>query len=514
MSSTNEHPIDEYVVRMEKLAKLKAAGKDPFPGVVARTHQIGDVLLDFDALMTDATQVKVCGRLKAVRTHGGSTFADLEDATGKMQIHVKKDVIGAESYELLTGAVDRGDFVGVTGKVFVTKMGERTVEVAEWQMLSKALMPLPDKWHGMTDVELRYRRRYLDLIANPEVKRVFVLRSLLVRAIREFLNEEGFLEVETPMLQTIASGAAARPFTTHHNALNMELHLRIAPELYLKRLIVGGFEKVYELGRCFRNEGVSFQHNPEFTMLEFYWAYANYEDLMSLTERMMTLLVGVATGGKSVVERDGVELSFTTPFPRVKFYDVVREKTGIDLEVHRTDSQLRKAIADAGLAIDFKGVVGYGELCDALYKKYVRPSIIQPTFVIDYPAEMIPLAKRKSEDPHKIATVQLLAMGMELTKAYNELNDPMDQEARFNEEAAKAEGGSEEAFTKDMDFIEALRYGMPPTAGFGMGIDRLCTILLGVHGIKEVILFPTMRPEQPAMEQGSEEGLEAGEAKK
>jgi lysyl-tRNA synthetase class 2 len=321
------------------------------------------------------------------------------------------------------------------------------------------------------------------------------------------------LEVETPMLQTVASGAAARPFTTHHNALDMELHLRIAPELFLKRLIVGGFEKVYELGRCFRNEGVSFQHNPEFTMLEFYWAYANYEDLMSLTERMMTLLVGVATGGKNVVERDGVELSFAAPFPRVKFYDVVREKTGIDLDVHRTDSQLRKAIADAGLAIDFKGVVGYGELCDALYKKYVRPSIIQPTFVIDYPAEMIPLAKRKPEDTHKIATVQLLAMGMELTKAYNELNDPMDQEARFNEEAAKAEGGSHEAMGKDADFIEALRYGMPPTAGFGMGIDRLCTILLGVHGIKEVILFPTMRPEQPVVEGGeaeAEKGSEAG----
>jgi lysyl-tRNA synthetase class 2 len=489
------HAVDEYAVRREKLERVRAAGIDPYPGSSTRTHEIAAVHAMFEELSGAGSQVVVCGRLMAVRGHGGSVFADLVDATGKMQLHLKRDLVGVDAFALFTDALDRGDFVQASGTLFVTKMGEQSIEVREWKLLTKSLLPLPDKWHGMTDVELRYRKRYLDLLANPEVMRVFRLRSLIVQCVREFLNEEGFLEVETPILQTIASGAAARPFTTKHNALDLSLHLRIAPELYLKRLIVGGFEKVYELGRCFRNEGVSFQHNPEFTMLEFYWAYADYEDVMRLTERMMSALVSVATGGGTKVVRDGVELDFSAPYPRVKFYDVVREKTGIDLDECSTETLLKKAIKDIGLEIDFSGVVGYGELCDALYKKYVRPSIIQPTFVLDYPAEMIPLAKRRHDEPNKIATVQLLAMGMELTKAYNELNDPIDQEERFDEEVRKAGKGSEESFAKDADFIEALSYGMPPTCGFGMGIDRLCTILLGVHGIKEVMLFPTMRPE-------------------
>jgi lysyl-tRNA synthetase class 2 len=366
-------------------------------------------------------------------------------------------------------------------------------------MLAKALLPLPEKWHGLTDTEARYRHRHLDLIANAEVRALFKKRSLVVSTIRHFLEEEGFMEVETPILQTVAGGASARPFTTHHNALDLDLSLRVAPELFLKRLVVGGFEKVFEVARCFRNEGVSFQHNPEFTQVEFYWAFADYHQLLDLSERLLATLVRTVTGGNTTVERDGVTLDFAKP-ARSNFYDLVREHAGVDLATADTEEKLKAAMHAAGLSVDTDGIVGYGDLCDELYKKYVRPSIIQPTFVLDYPAEMIPLAKRLPNEPRKIATLQLVVQGMELIKAYNELNDPLEQEDRFLEEARKKDSGSAEAQPADMEFVEALKHGLPPTAGFGMGIDRLCTVLLGVHGIKEVILFPTMRPEQPTQE--------------
>ncbi len=486
---------DELAVRLEKLAGLRAANIEPYPSDPHRDHTNLSTIENFDSLVSSNQTITVAGRLTALRGHGGSCFADLVDDSSKLQLHFKKDVVGEENFNQLTNFAERGDLIEVSGTMFNTKMGEKTLAVTAWRILSKALLPLPEKWHGLTDVEIRYRKRHLDLLANPEAKELFRKRSAIVRSIRQFLDGEGFIEVETPILQTVAGGASAKPFTTHHNALDLDLSLRVAPELYLKRLIVGGFEKVYEVARCFRNEGISFQHNPEFTQVEFYWAYANYQDLMDLTERLVRQLVAVATNGSTTVTRDNTELDFGNTFPRLPFYDLVLEKTKIDLSIANSEDKLRQAINDQKLSLDTAGVVGYGELCDLLYKKYVRPNIIQPTFVIDYPAEMIPLAKRKSDDPGKIATMQLVVQGMELVKAYNELNDPLEQEARFLEEAKKQGKGSDEAQAPDADFVDALKQGMPPTAGFGMGIDRLCTVLLGVHGIKEVILFPTMRPE-------------------
>ena len=488
--------LEEEIVRREKAAKLREAGIDPYPPSTARDATCAEAVSRFDAWGAEGKSVTLAGRLRSIRAHGGAAFADLTDESGKLQLHIKSDVIGVPSFELFAAMIDLGDFIEASGTLFITKRGEKTLEVKSWRPLAKALLPLPEKWHGLSDVEVRYRKRHLDLVANEEVRNLFRTRSLIVRTIRDFMHAEGFMEVETPILQTQAGGASARPFVTHHNALDMDLQLRIAPELHLKRLIVGGFEKVFEIARCFRNEGISFQHNPEFTQIEFYWAYATYEDLMTLTERLVSGVVAATQGGKMTVERDGVTLDFTAPFPRRTFYDLVKEGTGIDLEKIRTEDDLKDAMEERKLKIDVDGLFGYGEMVDALYKTYVRPKIVQPTFVIDYPAEMIPLAKRKPDQPDRIATVQLLVQGIEVTKAYNELNDPLEQEARFSEEAKKKEAGSGEAMPADADFVEALKYGMPPTAGFGMGIDRLTALLTGAHSIKEVILFPTLRPEQ------------------
>jgi lysyl-tRNA synthetase class 2 len=487
--------LEEEIVRREKVQKLREAGIDPYPAASHRTATCSEAVSAFESWSAEARSVTLCGRLRAVRAHGGAAFADLTDESGKLQLHLKSDVIGAESFERFTASIDLGDFIEAEGKLFLTKRGEKSLEVSTWRILTKALLPLPEKWHGLTDVEVRYRKRHLDLIANEDVRNIFRTRSRIVHAIRDFLHAEGFMEVETPILQSQAGGAIARPFVTHHNALDLDLQLRIAPELYLKRLIVGGFEKVFEVARCFRNEGISFQHNPEFTQVEFYWAYATYEDLMSLTERMVTSVMTAALG-RTAVERDGVTLDFSAPYARRKFYDLIKEETGIDLEMAADEKTLKEVIEHRKLKVELEGAVGYGALVDQLYKTCVRPKIIQPTFVIDYPAEMIPLAKRKPDQPNRIATVQLLIQGIEITKAYNELNDPLEQEARFQEEALKKTEGSEEAMPADADFVEALKYGMPPTAGFGMGIDRLTALLVGAHSIKEVILFPTLRPEQ------------------
>lgn len=490
--------LEEEAVRREKLAKLREAGIDPYPAASDRTATCAEAASKFDEWSAARKSLTVAGRLKAVRAHGGAAFADLVDESGKLQIHLKSDLLGTESFGRFMALVDHADFIEAEGTLFMTKRGEKSLEASSWRLLSKALLPLPEKWHGLSDVEVRYRRRELDLIANEETRRIFRTRSLVVRTIREFLDARGFMEVETPILQPVAGGAAARPFVTHHNALDIDLFLRIAPELYLKRLVVGGFEKVYEVARCFRNEGLSFQHNPEFTQVEFYWAYATYEDLMKLTEELMADILARANGGRMTVKRDGMTLDFTPPYPRRKFYDLVKEGAGIDLEKEDDEKKLREAIAKKKLKLDFEKIIGYGELVDALYKEFVRPKIVQPTFVIDYPAEMIPLAKRKTDDPKRIATMQLLVQGIELTKAYNELNDPLDQEARFKEEEMRRGKGAEEAMATDAAFIEALKHGMPPCAGFGMGIDRLTALLTGSHSIKEVILFPTMRPSSTA----------------
>lgn len=500
--------IDEEIVRRERLQKIKDSGTDPYTAEVNRDTMCADALSNFDALVKDEKVITLAGRLRAVRGHGGASFADLEDSSARIQLHIKSDVVGEESFTTFTDTIDIADFVEVAGTLFETKRGQKTLEVQSWRLLSKAILPLPDKHSGLNDVEIRYRKRYLDLIANEEVKDIFKKRSLIVKTIRDFLDARDFMEVETPILQTLAGGASAKPFVTHHNALDIDLYLRVAPELYLKRLIVGGFEKVYEIARCFRNEGISWQHNPEFTQVEFYWAYANYEDLMTLTEEMVLDIVKNVTGGEVKIERDGVELDFSGPFPRLKFYDLVKEKTGIDLEEADTEEKLLSAIKEKNLKLDTTNLVGYGHMADELYKAYVRPSIIQPSFVIDYPADMIPLAKRKFGDEKRIATMQLLVQGMEVCKAYNELNDPIDQENRFREEDAKRGKGSEDAMETDADFIEALKHGMPPTAGFGMGIDRLAILLTGAPNIKEVILFPTMKPSDVSNEPSSPASLQ------
>jgi len=485
--------LEEEAARKAKLARFVEEGIDPFPDGFDRTHTLGALAPLSQAIMKTQASVRVAGRIRSFRTHGGLTFATLEDASGRMQVAFRRDALGDDRYRFWTTTLDVGDFLGVAGTLFTTKRGEMTVDVARPTLLAKALLPLPEKWHGLTDVEVRYRKRYLDLIANPEVRAVFLKRSRIVREIRAFLDAEGFLEVETPVLQPISGGAAAKPFVTRSNALDQDLFLRIAPELYLKRLIVGGFEKVYEMARCFRNEGIDHAHNPEFTQVEFYWAYADYEALMALTERMLGALLVAVNGGSLTLVHEGTKLDFTPPIRRITFRDLLKDRTGIDINLADTEAKLRTEIRDRNLHVDLAEAKGYAETVEALYKARCRESIVEPTFLIDYPAAMIPLAKRRKDDPSKIATFQLIAKGMELCKAYNELNDPVDQARRFDEQDELRSRGAAEAQETDADFIEALSYGMPPTAGFGMGIDRLTVLLTGVHSIKETILFPTLR---------------------
>ncbi len=487
--------MDEVLSRKVKLQRIVAEGIDPYPSKAERTHTAAAAVADFAVLSEEKTLIKCVGRIRALRAHGGLTFAVIEDGSGQLQAVFRKDVLGAEDYDFWTSNLDIGDFVGIEGTLFLTKRGEKTLDAQKIVLLGKALLPLPEKWHGLTDTEIRYRKRYLDLISNPEVRDIFRKRSLIVKTIRDFLDDKGFMEVETPVFQPLAGGAAAKPFVTRHNALAIDLYLRIAPELYLKRLIVGGFERVYEIARCFRNEGIDHSHNPEFTQVEFYWAYADCEKLMKTTEEMLAAILGKVNGGSLKLVHEGTELDFTAPFARVTFRDLVKEKTGIDIDLADTEEKLVAEIKAKKLKVDLGKAFGYGEIAEAVYKEYCRPSIIQPTFLTDYPAEMIPLAKRKSGDSRKIATFQLLAKGFEICKAYNELNDPIDQAARFLEQEKLREKGAEEAQSMDNDFVEALSVGMPPTAGFGMGIDRLALFLTGVHSVKETILFPTLKPE-------------------
>ncbi|MFW6143927.1 MAG: lysine--tRNA ligase, partial [Patescibacteria group bacterium] len=387
-------------------------------------------------------------------------------------------------------------FIGVRGELFETDAGELTVLAKELKLLSKSLRPLPSEWYGLKDKEERYRKRYLDLIMNSEVRKIFRTRTNILTFLRNYLDKREFMEVETPILQPIYGGASARPFVTHLDTLDTDFYLRISDELYLKRLIVGGFEKVYEVSKDFRNEGIDRQHSPEFTQIEFYWAYANYEDLMRFTEEMISSLVENVKGSLEI-EFEGDELDFTPPWPRITYRDVILEHTGIDIDEVQTEEELREELAEGEGEInnfDLSGAVGYGAILDALYKEYCRPHLVQPTFLIDHPAELMPLAKRKPEDPSKIESVQLLVSGYELVKAYSELNDPQDQKARWEEQEGLAEKGLEEHEVLDVDYIEALEYGMPPTAGWGMGIDRLTAILTNQHSIRDVIFFPLMRP--------------------
>ncbi len=488
------NPLEERSARLGKLQAAVAMGIQPYPSRCERTHTIQEVQHGFDTLAGESTEVTVTGRLKAVRGHGGACFADLEDGTQKIQLHLKSDVLGATSFETFEKLVDRGDFIQVSGTCFVTKRGERSIEAKRWTLLTKSLAPLPDKWHGLTDTEARYRRRELDLISNPEVRLLFKKRSLLVSELRHFMEEEGFMEVETPVLQGIAGGATARPFITHHNALGIDMYLRIATELHLKRLVVGGFERVYEIGRIFRNEGIDHLHNPEFTTIEFYQAYADYNDLMSMTERMLARLVERVCG-TLIVEHDGAKIDFAGTYPRLTFRDAIKQYADIDIENFPTRHELAAAAEAKGVKVEPKD--DRGAILDNLYKRTVRGSIVDPTFIIDHPTEILPLAKRRADNPNYVESFQLvLGRGVELIKAFSELNDPLDQRARFEEQEKLRAGGDDEAQPMDEEFIAALEAGMPPTAGFGMGIDRLAALLTGSHSLKEVILFPTLRPEE------------------
>ncbi|RLJ69801.1 lysyl-tRNA synthetase class II [Hydrogenivirga caldilitoris] len=438
-------------------------------------------------------KVSLGGRVVALRTMGKAVFGHIQDLTGKIQIYLKKDLVGDERFSFFNEFIDLGDIVGVEGELFRTQTGELTVEVHNFQLLAKCLHPLPEKWHGLKDVEVRYRQRYLDLIANPDARRTFLLRSKLISELRKFFDDRGFIEVETPILQPIASGANAKPFMTYHNYLEMNLYLRIAPELYLKRLIVGGFPRVYELGRNFRNEGVDRTHNPEFTMVEFYAAYWDYNDLMKFTEELFAHLLERTVGTLKLIY-EGKEIDFTPPLRKVRYFDLLKEKTGRDKEffLHNL-SGLRELAKE--LDITNYDKLTHAKLIDKVFEKVAEEDLIQPTFVIDFPKILSPLAKTHREDSELVERFELIVATYEVANAYTELNDPADQRERFVEQIKEKEMGDEEAMAMDEDFIRALEYGMPPTAGEGIGIDRLVMILTNTDTIRDVILFPHMRPQ-------------------
>jgi len=486
--------IEETGVRLKKLEEIKKLGLNPFPswGDLER-KKIKNVVEDFERLSERQEIIEVAGRLRAIRGHGGSTFAHLNDDTDKIQIYFKKDEVGDDVYDFFSNLIDVGDFVAVKGSCFITKRGEKTLLVKSWQLLSKSLLPLPDKFHGLSDVEIRFRQRYLDLLSNPEVKEKALKRIQIVKSTRDFFDMEGFAEVETPILQPLYGGATAKPFITHHNALNTDLYLRIAPELYLKRLIVGGFEKVFEIARCFRNEGIDYSHNPEFTQIEFYWAYATYEDLMKLMEKFFSyLLPRLGMGLKFVYQ--GQEIDMTPPYPRKTFRELLIEYAKMDIEEFLESADLYVWSKKQGLELNKKD--GRGKMLDDIYKHFVRPKIIQPLFMTDHPVELSPLAKRQEKSPAYVERMQLLvAGGFELCNGFSELNDPLDQEERLREQEELRKKGDEEAQRYDEDFVTALKHGLPPTAGLGMGIDRLSALLSDSHNLKEIILFPTLKPE-------------------
>jgi lysyl-tRNA synthetase class 2 len=467
------------------LVRRGGAGVDPFPHAFAGVGPVTRVQEEHAALEpgeeTDAAY-RVAGRLTARRGHGGAAFLDLTDRSGRIQVHARKDVLGEESFEALT-SLDLGDLLGVDGTAFRSRRGELSLRATSWTLLAKSLLPPPDKFHGLEDVETRYRHRELDLIANEDVRELFILRTRVIRAIRRWLDERGFLEVETPVLQPLYGGALAQPFVTHHNALDRDLYLRIADELYLKRLIVGGLERVYEIGKDFRNEGVSFKHNPEFTMLEWYEAYADYADI---AQRLEELIAFVATE----VGYDG-PIDFSPPWRRITLRDAIRERTGVDVLASRDRDELVARAREHGIDLDASET--WAKLVDHLLSKHVEPELERPTFVIDYPKELSPFAKDHRSEPGLVERFECFAAGMEFANAFTELNDPDEQRARFEQQRADQAAGDEETQPYDEDFVRALEQGMPPTGGIGVGIDRLLMILTGRRSVREVVLFPAMR---------------------
>ncbi|OGC74713.1 MAG: lysine--tRNA ligase [candidate division Zixibacteria bacterium RBG_16_40_9] len=478
-------------IRREKLAKLKEKKINPYPYGFKRSHLSSEIIQNFDTLAQSSQTVQIAGRIVALRYHGKSLFFHLLDNNGKIQVYVKADEIGAEKYTLLD-LYDMGDIVGVTGIVFKTKTGEISVRASEVVMLSKSLRPLPEKWHGLQDKELRFRQRYLDLISTPGVKEIFIKRAKITKAIRNFLDEKGFVEVETPILQPIYGGASARPFKTYHNALGTDLYLRIADELYLKRLIVGGIEKVYEFCKDFRNEGMDRNHNPEFTMVELYLAYADYNDIMELTENLIVSVAKEAWGSSSITYQ-GNKIDLSPPWRRVSLCESIKEKIGKDLS-QKSSSEIFELACDLNLNAKLDKN-NRSKLIEAIFEEKVQPTLIQPTFIIDYPVEMSPLAKRHRSNPDLTERFEAFIGTGEVGNAFSELNDPLDQKERFEQQMKLRALGDEEAQVMDEDFLKALEHGMPPCGGLGIGIDRLTMLLTDCSSIREVILFPQMKPE-------------------
>jgi len=476
--------------RLDKIRALREKGVDPYPARVPRVEQIASVIDRFGALAPEEHSeetVSIAGRQMAIRGMGKASFRDLRDGTEKIQIHAAIDRLGEAEFSALDDT-DIGDVLAVRGEVFRTKRGELTIAAAEWTLLAKSIRPLPEKWHGLKDVETRYRHRSLDLISNDDVRGTFVKRSRILSAIRRTLDDAGFLEVENPVLQSVASGGHARPFVTHHNALDVDLYLRIALELHLKRLLVGGLDRVYEMSKCFRNEGVSTEHNPEFTMLEIYQAYADYEEMMRLVERLIH--AGLEAIGRSTeVEFKGQTIDFGLPWKQVTMVDAVAEATGADPAALRTDAAIELAVS-GGIE---PRPASPGEAIEALFERHVEANLIQPTFVVDYPVEISPLAKRKAADEGLVERFELFAGGIEFANAFTELNDPIDQRARFEEQERLRAEGNEEAQPIDEDFLFAIEHGMPPAGGMGIGVDRMVMLLTDSPSIRDVILFPAMR---------------------
>ncbi len=492
-------PLDK--IRQDLLRKLETfreLGINPYPNRFKISHTIGEVVEAYrdeedETKLEAAGEFVLAGRMMSLRLHGRISFAHIRDYTGKIQILVERDVVGRDFYNKVFKKLDVGDFLGVKGTLFRTRTGELTLRAQEVTLLSKVLRPLPEKWHGLKDVELRYRQRYLDLIANEESRRVFMIRSQVIRKIREFLVERGFMEVETPMMQPIPGGAAARPFVTHHNALDIDLYLRIAPELYLKRLVVGGFDRVFELGKCFRNEGISTEHNPEFTMVEFYMAYADYMDLMDLTEELLSTLAREVLGTTQVNYSD-YTLDLEPPYRRITFFHALKEIGQVPPEVLEDEARAREYARE--LEIEEENLATFGKVLGEIFERRVEPMLVQPTFVYDYPRDISPLAKSKEDDPSLVERFEFFMACKEVANAYTELNDPLDQKERFLEQLRERARGDDEAHRMDEDYIRALEYGLPPTAGEGIGIDRLVMILTDSPSIRDVILFPTLRPER------------------
>lgn len=489
---------DLIQVRYEKLSHLREKGKDPFKvtKVEITTHS-ETAKKQFEAIestldeheMSEKTFVKVAGRIMAKRDMGKASFITIQDEEGRLQSYVRKDEIGEEDYVDFK-KYDIGDLVAIEGYIFRTQKGEISVRAKKVTLISKSLQILPEKYHGLKDTEMRYRQRYVDLIVNPEVKETFLKRSAIIRSMRNFLDKEGFIEVETPVLHSIAGGAAARPFMTHHNALDIDLYMRIAPELKLKRLIVGGFEKVYEIGRVFRNEGMSIRHNPEFTIMELYQAYADYNDMMDITEALIRNAC-LEVNGTAVIEYDGVTIDLGKPFKRISMVDAVKEYTGIDFRMLDLE-EAKKLAKEKGLEIEEHYMKG--DILNVFFETFVEEKLIQPTFLTEHPVEISPLAKRKPNDPEYTERFELFIVGREHANAFSELNDPIDQRSRFKRQEELREAGDDEACLIDEDFLTALEYGLPPTGGLGIGVDRIVMLLTNSMSIRDVLLFPTMKP--------------------